>query len=180
MNRKVIWFILIVSWFNISGFVVPETVGENELQLLFKIERSKDPDEIWYTPNLDQNGSLNQTIPVKAFWVKKTRSNKIEPLTRIQKRYAYGIKALDTGKTRDNEWHFRLAAYKNRTFILKRSPDFRYKVFTISGSREIVVERIYVKFDGGSFLAPNIAQVKLTGVDQLTGREITEIIDSGK
>jgi len=172
--------LLIISWFNTSAIVVPETFEENIGKILFKIERSRDPDEIWYTVNLNQNGSLNQDMPVKAFWVRKNENYKIEPLTRIQKRFGYGIRAVDSENSRNNEWQFQLAAYKNQIFILKRSADFQYKVFTLSGSKEIEVERIFVEFDGGSFLAPNIAEVKLTGIDLKTGREFTEIISSSK
>jgi len=179
-NRTIIWLFVIVSCFNISAFIVPETLEEIEQQVLFKIERSKDPDEIWYTINVDQNGILNEKIPVKAFWVKKTENNKIEPLTPIQNRFAYGIKPLDSGNALDNEWHFQLAAYKNRLFILKRSPDNLYKVFTLSRNKEIVVERLYVEFDGGSFLSPKISHVELRGIDLKTDRKITETIYSGK
>ena len=179
-NRKIVFLLLMASWFNTSALVVPETLEENEGEILFRIERSRDPDEIWYTINLDHNGSLNEDRPVKAFWVRKKENNKIEPLTRIQKRFGYGIRAMESENRRDNEWHFQLAAYKNKVFILKRSGDSHYKVFTLSGGTEIEIERIFVEFDGGSFLAPKIAEVKLTGIDLKTGREITEIISSSK
>jgi len=119
-NRNIICIFLIASWFNTSAIVVPEAVEENKGKILFKIERSRDSDEIWYTLNLNQNGSLNQDMPVKAFWVRKTENNEIE------------------------------------------------------------VERIFVEFDGGSFLAPSISEVKLTGIDLKTGGEISEIIGSSK
>ena len=179
-NRNIICLLLIASWFNTSAIDVPEALEENKGKILFKIERSRDPDEIWYTVNLNQNGSLNQDMPVKAFWVRKNDNNEIEPLTRIQKRFGYGIRAMDSENSRDNEWHFQLAAYKNQIFILKRSSDFQYKVFTLSEGKEIEVERIFVEFDGGSFLAPKISEVKLTGIDLNTGGEITEIISSSK
>ena len=179
-QKKIVWLFLIVSGFNISAFVVPETVEEKELQILFKIERSRDPDEIWYATNLNQNDSLIRDMPVIAFWVKKTENNKIEPLTRIQKRYGYGIKAVEPGDASDNEWHFQIAAYTNRIFKLKKASANQYKVFTHSGNKEIALTRIFVEFDGGSFLIPSVSHVRLTGVDLKTGREITETIDSGK
>jgi len=119
-NRNIICIFLIASWFNTSAIVVPEAVEENKGKILFKIERSRDSDEIWYTLNLNQNGSLNQDMPVKAFWVRKTENKEIE------------------------------------------------------------VERIFVEFDGGSFLAPSISEVKLTGIDLKKGGEISEIIGSSK
>ena len=179
-NRELVFIILIGSWFNISAFIIPERFEEVEQQILFNIERSKDPDEIIYITNLDENGYLNQEFPVKALWLRKSENNMIEPLTRIQKRFAYGIKELDSGLAQSKEWHFQLAAYKNRTFILKRNPDNQYNVFTLSGNSEIAVKRIFIKFDGGSFLSPTISYVELNGVDILSGKEITETINSGK
>ena len=179
-NRIAVRLFLFVSWFSLTSFVPPETNVENENQILFKIERSKDPDEIWYTTNLHPNGSINREMPIKAFWVKKTANNKIEPLTLIQKRYSYGIKAIDPADNEGNEWNFQLAAYKNRTFKLKRSANNYYQVFILSGNREIALTQIFVKFDGGSFMFPTIAYAKLKGVDPQTGSEITEIITPGK
>lgn len=165
---------------NTSAIDLPETTEESKGKILFKIERSRDPDEIWYTVNLNQNGSLNEDRPVKAFWVRKSENNKIEPLTRIQKRFGYGIRTVDSENSSDSEWHFQIAAYKNRVFILKKSGDSQYNVFTLSRSGEIEIDRIFVEFDGGSFLAPNITEVKLTGFDLKTGREITEVISASK
>ncbi len=167
---------LFVSWFNLSAFEAPETKNRSESQILFKIERSKDPDEIWYTTNLNSDGSLNQDMPIKVFWVKKTENNLIEPLTRIQKRFSYGIKAMDPVDTESNEWHFQLAAYSDRIFKLKRMASGQYKVFTLSGSKEIALMQIFVKFDGGSFMVPSIAYAKLIGIEPQSGIEISEVI----
>ena len=132
---------LIVSWFNISAIEAPGIRKLTESQILFKIERSKDPDEIWYTTNLNSDGSLNQDMPIKVSWVKKTENNIIEPLTRIQKRFSYGIKTMDPIDKEGNEWHFQLAAYSKRIFKLKRMANGQYKVFTLSGTKEIALMR---------------------------------------
>jgi hypothetical protein len=175
ITRIVVLF-LFVSWFNISAIEAPETRKLTESQILFKIERSKDPDEIWYATNLNADGSLNQDMPIKVFWVKKTENNIIEPLTLIQKRFSYGIKAMDPVDTEGNEWHFQLAAYSNRIFKLKRMASGQYKVFTRSGTKEIALTQIFVKFDGGSFMFPSIAYAKLIGIEPQTGIEISEVI----
>ena len=169
-----------VSWFDVSAFEAPEPRKKTERQILFKIERSKDADEIWYTTNLNSNGSLNQDMPIKVFWVRKTDNNRIEPLTLIQKRFSYGIKAMDSVNPEGSEWHFQLAAYNNRIFKLKRTASDHYKVFTRSGSKEIALTQIFVKFDGGSFMFPTIAYAVLKGVVPQTGRAIAEIITPEK
>ncbi len=73
--------------------------------------------------------------------MKKTENNIIEPLTRIQKRFSYGIKTMDPIDKEGNEWHFQLAAYSKRIFKLKRMANGQYKVFTLSGTKEIALMR---------------------------------------
>jgi hypothetical protein len=166
-NSKLVLLFLLVSWLEVSA---------TEGQMLFKIERSKDSDEIWYTTNLNSDGSLNQDMPIKVFWVKKTEDNRVEPLTRIQKRFSYGIKAMDSVNSEGDEWHFQLAAYRNKIFKLKRMASGQYKVFTGSGTKEIALTQIFVKFDGGSFMFPSIAYAKLIGIESQSGIEISEVI----
>ena len=166
-NTKLVLLFLMVSWLEVSA---------TEGQMLFRIERSKDADEIWYTTNLNSDGSLNQDMPIKVFWVKKTENNSVEPLTRIQKRFSYGIKAMDSVNSENGEWHFQLAAYRNRIFKLKRMASGQYRVFTGSGTKEIALTQIFVKFDGGSFMFPSIAYAKLIGIESQTGIEISEVI----
>ena len=79
-----------------------------------------------------------------------------------------------------NEWHFRLAAYCDRIFKLKRMASDQYKVFTLSGTKEIALTQIFVKFDGGSFMFPSIAYAKLIGIETQTGIEISEVIIQDK
>ncbi|MDT8402497.1 MAG: DUF4833 domain-containing protein [Bacteroidales bacterium] len=148
--------------------------------LLFQIERSRDADEIWYTVNLDYDGSVNREMPLKVFWVKKSEDNRIEPLTAIQKRFSYGIKTVQAGPSMTGEWNFSLAAYKNRVFTLKKTTGGPYKVYTLSEGRNIEILKMYVKFSGGTFLSPSVEFVQLSGIDLLSGNEIIEIITGEK
>ncbi len=175
-NKRIVVLFLIVSCINVSALEATNTMKITESQILFKIERSKDPDEIWYTTNLNSDGSLNQDMPIKVFWVKKTENNVVEPLTLIQKRFSYGIKAMNSVNNEGSEWHFQLAAYSDRIFKLKRMANGQYKVFTRSGTKEIALTQIFVKFDGGSFMLPSIAYAKLIGIEPQSGIEISEVI----
>jgi hypothetical protein len=173
---RIVLLFLAVSGSNISAIEALETNKKTENQILFKIERSKDPNEIWYTTNLNSDGSLNQDMPIKVFWVKKTENNVVEQLTGIQKRFSYGIKAMNSVNTEGSEWHFQLAAYSDRIFKLKRMANGQYTVFTRSGTKEIALTQIFIKFDGGSFMFPSIAYAKLIGIEPQSGIEISEVI----
>lgn len=101
---------------------------------------------------------------------------RIEPLTRIQQKFSYGIHSVYRDQAATDTWKFRLAAYKNRIFILKVSDENQYRVHTDFNGMEVEVRKLYVKFDGGSFLAPTIAYVILSGIDPMTDEVVTEII----
>lgn len=154
----------------------PDPYKEYENITLFKIERSRDADEVWYTLNFDNNHLLNQNAPVKAFWVRKTERNSVAPLTPIQRRYGYGIKFVHKDEVSAGIWYFQLAAYKDRVFKLENTGRNRYKVFIQSENREIEVLKIYVSFNGGTFLIPSVEKVELRGIDRQTGNLYTENI----
>ncbi len=170
------WLLVLISWFNISAFIVPDAKTVDENQTLFKIARSKDAYEIWYSINLDQNGHLNKENPIKIFWVNTKENNQTEPLTWIQKQYAYGIKIIDSGKSGKNELNFQFVSYAKRTFTLRQTAGNHFKVYTNSNNKEIEVTWIFIQINGGTFWFPNIPQVELHGIDPLSGNAIKEII----
>jgi hypothetical protein len=148
----------------------------NKDHSLFKIGRSRDANEIIYSINFDQSGKPDKSNPIEIHWIKKTNNNKIEPLTWIQKKYAYGIKVLNEYNI-ENEIYFQFVSYDKRTFILKKEDDDSFKVFTFSGNKEIEVSRIFVQIDGGSFWLPSISRVELHGIEPGTGNLAMEIIN---
>jgi hypothetical protein len=175
LNRFIVGLSAVIIWIMSSSFIVNEKT-DYESQLLFKINRSRDSNEICYAININQNGSVNTENPIRPFWIKKTENNKIEPLTWIQNHYAYGIKVLDSEVRQKNAWQFQFVSYAKRTFELRHLGNNRFKVFTILNNKEIEVTRIFVQIDGGSFWVPSVPYVKLIGFEPLTGKEITETI----
>ncbi len=142
---------------------------------LFKIGRSRDTNEIIYSIKFDQTGQPDKTDPIEIHWIKRTNNNKVEPLTWIQKKYAYGIKILNYLKEED-EIYFQFVSYDKRTFILKKNVENCYKVFTLSGEKEVEVSRIFIQIDGGSFWLPAISKVELHGIEAATGNLAMETI----
>jgi len=171
--------ILPVIWLLGTSFLDPKPQVTEGAEVLFRIERSRDADEVWYTIHSNPDGSVNHEIPVQVFWMRKSTDNRTAPLTGIQKKFSYGIQSIDPDPSSGDTWNFKLAAYNNRMFVLKKTEDGRYGVFTISQESEVKVTKLYIKFDGGTFLAPAIAYVQLTGIDPRTGAEIREIITGG-
>ncbi len=171
--RGVILGLLI--WVGFSSFQTNfEKLKPNKTPL-FIINRNRDANEIWYSINSKMNGEIDNEKPILAFWVKKEKNGRIEPLSWIQKNYSYGIKVINYDSIGGDSWKFQFVSYHKRSFILKKT-DHQYKVFTSSNCQEIEVTRIFVQIEGGSFWVPSVAFVQLTGVNTRTGKIVSEII----
>ncbi len=180
-KSRIFLFVVVMLPFVTNSFAYEGNDPADEKGLLFRIDRSRDLDEVWYSVNMDRNGRVNKETPVKVYWVRKSEDNRIEPLTVIQRRFSYGIPSFEQQNSYNDEWVFKLAAYKNRFFTLKKSEQAgSYKAFTQSAGREVEILNMYIEFDGGSFLAPSVAYVELHGIDRSTGEQISEIINGTK
>ena len=166
----------LLLWGMLSSFDPGKNGPPEETEVLFKIARSRDANEIWYTLNLDQNGKPDRDKPIEAFWIKKTDNNKIEPLTWVQNQYAYGIEIVDQGKDNNDKLKFQFVSYKKREFELRQGENNEYKVYIDAGEKEIEVARIFVQIDGGSFWVPSVSFVTLTGYEANTPNIFKETI----
>ena len=140
---------------------------------LFSIVRSKDANEIFYTINLDNSNKLNTENPINVYWLKRTENNKVEPLSWIQNKFAYGIVYLSKS---ENYAKFRFAAYDKRVFELKKNNHNEFKVYTISENKEVEVNRIYIYITGGTFWIPEIPKVELYATISETDKKMKETI----
>jgi len=141
---------------------------------LFNVGRSKDANEIFYDINLNSSGELNVENPIAIYWIKKTDGNKKEPLTWIQKKYAYGINFLSINHSRAT---FQFVSYSERTLTLKKSKNGNFKVYLLSNNKEIEIKRIFVQIDGGTFWFPAVSKIEINGYDANTGLPEIEIIN---
>lgn len=167
---------LLLALVVLSSFA-PENpdVGERE-QILFKINRSRDADEIWYIVNLDKTGVPNHEAPIKAYWVRKTGNNEIEPLTWIQNKYAYGVRVIQSYNEQRQSLKFRFVSYEGQTFELRKMANGKFKVITSIENKVLVVSRIFVQIDGDSFWEPSVPYVKFTGYDIASSSLVSQTI----
>jgi len=169
MIKMILKSVLVFSFgLLITGFKVPP-----EDTSLFSIGRSKDANEIHYALNLDEYNALNAKNPIQVYWIKRTRKNKIVPLTWIQQKFAYGIVYLSKS---ENYAKFRLAAYDKRVFELKKNKNNEFKVFTMSNNMEVEVDRVFIHITGGTFWIPKIPKVELYATLSRTDKKIKETI----
>lgn len=161
--------LLFISWQTSS---VGQINSQKEYEL-FRIERSRDANTIFYEVRLNENGKLNMSNPIKIYWIKYTDKGQKEPLTWIQTKFAYGIKYLET----DHEMaKFQFVSYRKRDFILKKDKAGQFKVYTQLNGKLVVVNKIFIQIDGGSFWFPEIPKVELYALDYLADKEFIETI----
>jgi hypothetical protein len=164
--------IVLVLIFIVQAF---EAAGGNETskkEALFKIERSRDADEIYYEVRVTDEGQLDQKNPIDIFWIRHTKDGAVEPLTRIQRKLSYGLSFLNIT---DDQALFRFAAF-SKVMTLQKTADGRYHVFTLVNGATVEVERIFIQFDGGTFLLPKISRVELHVISPETNKHYAELI----
>lgn len=136
---------------------------------LFYVQRDPNANTIMYDLNIDKNGVLDEENPMHVYWVKYAEKGQKEELNYIQRKFAYG---LVTKKTADEQYDVRFVSYKKLPLVLKKADDNKYHIFVTADQKQIMLNRIFVKVEGGSFWLPNIVYVELKGTEQLTGKEI--------
>lgn len=147
--------------------------SESSKKPLFKIERSKDANQILYDVCTVANNKLDVENPIFPYWIRKTEGNKIKPLTWIQEHYAYG---LEFTYSSEQMAHFHFVSYNKRNFTLKKDKQGDFKVYTKLNNKEVIVNRIFIQIDGGTFWVPKISKVELHTIEPNSGKELLEII----
>lgn len=140
---------------------------------LFKIGRSKDTNEIYYTVKTTPEGNLDLSEPIGIYWIKFTKNGAVEPLTSIQNTFAYGVKFLNISPEKAD---FQFVSYSKRTFSLHKTKAGNFSVFTTTNGAEVEVERIFIQIDGGTFWLPKIPRVELHARIPEGGDPVVEII----
>lgn len=146
----------LILHFALLGFLNPERLDTHS-KVLFEVGRSKDQNKIYYEVNLDGSGDLNIQNPFKIYWKKDKR---VEPLSYIQQKYAYGLSIDQIGKE-DIQFHF--VSYPNRQLRLVKMDKLKdYKVFIYHQNDWVVLNKVFIQIDGGSFWFPRVTSVDLS------------------
>ena len=142
----------------------------NESKQLFYIQRDPNTNTVIYTVNL-KDGEIDDNQPVKAHWIRYAEGGKRTNLSFVQRKFAYGVHHTKTG---NQEYDIRLQAYKDLEisvrFDLEKN---KYQAYTAVKNREIILERIFVRIDGGSYFKPNVQYIEVLGYDPTTNSKIT-------
>ncbi|OXA74325.1 DUF4833 domain-containing protein [Flavobacterium aquidurense] len=140
--------------------------------MLFYIQRDPNVNTAIYAINYQENGKIDKSNPIKAYWVRYAEKGEKKDFSYIQRKFAYGIES----KSLDNEeFEFQFVSYKKLPLTLKKiGSDQKYHVFVSVNQKRIQVEKIFVRIEGGSFWLPNVKYAEVTGIDASSNKTITE------
>ncbi|KAA3436942.1 DUF4833 domain-containing protein [Rufibacter hautae] len=178
-------FYVLAVLFLVGGSVLPafsqETLKTNQGQelpspkgipnLLFYVQRDPNTNTILYELNLDSKGGLNEEEPVKIYWIRYADGGKKQDLNFVQRKFAYG---LDVRKISADKYELTFVSYGKRTFYLQKGPDGKFHVYASINKKQAVLDRVFVRIEGGSFWVPNVVYAEFKGRDTATGKEIVE------
>lgn len=140
---------------------------------LFYLQRTTNTNTVVYALNINSKGVLNESTPVKVFWIRYPEGGMQKDLNFIQKAFAYGTISK---KNKDGSFTIQLVAYKKKVFVLKKSAlDSTYKLYTQINNKESEIKRIFIKIDpGGTLFNPNIAYIEMKGMEAINNKPIME------
>lgn len=152
------------------NFPTPKNIDN----MLFYIQRDPNINTAIYAINYQENGKIDKSNPIKAYWIRYAEKGEKKDFTYIQRKFAYGIES----KALNNEdFELQFVSYKKLPLTLKKTDsDQKYHVFVTVNQKKIQVEKIFVRIEGGSFWLPNVKYAEVTGIDVVSNKIITERI----
>lgn len=145
--------------------------------LLFFLQRTPDANTVIYELNYKSDGSINQEDPVKGSWIRYEEQGKYQDLTGVEKKFAYGVKCKALG---NDQFEIRLVAYKKMPlYLIKSESDQKYRMYIKDEGKNLLLKRVFVKINGGSFWFPKVQYIDLFTVNSESGAEVLKRINMG-
>lgn len=151
-------------------FPVPSGVAHQ----LFYLQRDPNTNTIIYQLNVNSAGQLDEDEPINIFWLRYQEQGQRKDLNFIQRRFAYGLSAK---KIAPSKYALKFAAYGKVPFVLMKSSfDNAFHVYATVANKQIQLERVYLRIEGGTFWVPNVKYIELKGRDAASQKPVVERI----
>lgn len=143
---------------------------------IFRIERSTNANVVVYQANRTADGRLDPRDPVRAEWIMRAEDGRREPLTFLERSFAYGFD-VEAAAPADGFW-LRLRAERSRRIRVRLRGGCPRAVAVIAG-REALLEFLFVDA-GGPGLAAAVRGVEIHGTDVVTGAPLAERVPAAQ
>ena len=149
-------------------FPVPAGIANQ----LFYLQRDPNTNTVIYQLNVNRAGQVDEDEPIKVFWIRYAEQGERKDLNFIQRKFAYGLTAK---KVAADKYTLKFAAYDKVPFtLMKWSADNAFHVFTVVANKQIVLSRVYLRIEGGTFWVPNVRYIEFKGWNAATRQPVTE------
>ena len=145
-------------------------IPTGNIKQMFYLQRTSNTNTIVCELNLNK-GKVDRDDPIHVFWIRYSDKGQVEELNYIQKKFAYGIVSKEIGI---NKYELTFVSYKKYKMYLMMAADNQCHVYTLVNNKQVILSKIFIKINGGSFWLPNIEYVELTGVDPSTNLPIKQ------
>nr|WP_245402664.1 DUF4833 domain-containing protein [Pontibacter sp. E15-1] len=163
-----------VSGSDLTGIAEAKTdtlpVPKGIKELLFYVQRDPNPNTVVYELNRTAQGALNEAEPIYPFWIRYADGGERKELNYIQRKFAYGLNTKKLGK---DHYEVKFVSYGKLPLYLRKTADGKYRVYTTLNKKEVILDRVFVRIEGGTFWVPNVLYVELSGHDAATGKAVT-------
>lgn len=140
---------------------------------LFYLQRTLDINTIICELNY-RDGILDKKNPVHVYWIKYNEQGQNQELSLIQKKFAYGIESRELAV---NSYELNFKALKEIKMYLKQDEDKKFHVYLTLKSGEVMLNKIFLTFNGGTFWNPNIEHFEVTGINPLSREVVIEVLN---
>ena len=151
------------------GYPVP-----TDEHLLFYIQKSFNQNTVVYALNLDQDGKINASNPIKVFWRRYQEDGRIRELTQLEKTFGFGVKAKPV-KAKPNTYIFSIVALKDKQFVVTQTEQGKPYVITSINDKNSLIERVYIKAEHTKLL-PKVFYLEVFGTDIKTKKPVYQKI----
>jgi len=154
-----------------TPFPVPSGITNQ----LFYLQRDPNTNTVIYQLNVNSTGKLDEDEPINVFWIRYAEQGEKKDLNFIQRKFAYGLSAK---KLATDKYELKFAAYDKVRFFLMRSPaDKAFHVYATIANKQIVLERVYLRIEGGTFWVPNVKYIEFKGWNAATREPVVERVN---
>jgi hypothetical protein len=164
--KKAMW------WFAVLLLLAAPAAAQIKTSPLFTIERSRNANVVHFDARLTADGKLDPREPVIAYWVMLAEDGRLEKLSWIEKKKAYGF-TIKPDLSVDGYKMILVAAPEQQITVKKEQDAFR-AVAVIDG-RSAVLEKMYINVSDG-LMGPKIQYIEVYGKDLETGEKRREKI----
>lgn len=160
-TRHIISYLFALFCLTVQAVTIPK-------EHVFVFERSTNTNYVCYDINL-QDGALCVKQPLNSYWVLGDNT-RMEGLTFLDRKMAYGIKVISTGK---NEANVHLTAYKDLSIRICKHKG-KWVAITKLHGHEMVIQKMFAQMKPP--LSVKCEYVDIIGTDIETGEKLQERI----